>query len=167
MTSSERSKEWRKNNPGYAQAQLDKRRKQYAEDPEYRAYTLRYCVLSRYKKSPEQFEADLAAQGGHCALCPAVATAGTEERSARNLHQDHDPACCDKKFKCGNCNRGILCSVCNIRLGYLEGILSDCFLYPVTMTDTWTYKACQYLDSYARLRRINDQSSRSLPRAQS
>lgn len=64
------------------------------------------------------YEAMLAAQGGHCALCPS--TGGT-----RRLHVDHD----HKTMQV----RGLLCFRCNAALrGYL--------------TAEWLRAAADYLD---------------------
>ena len=130
----------------WSEAALAARRKKYAEDPVYRAYTLRYSALRRYKITPEQFDAHLAEQGGHCALCPAVGI-------GRSLHQDHDKTCCDKKFKCGKCNRGILCSHCNVAIGYLERFLSECEVHPEPIENTWLSGAMCYLMKY-QIRKI-------------
>lgn len=50
----------------------------------------------------------LAAQGGHCALCPA-----TESRPGFALSVDHDHA--------SGHVRGLLCAPCNKILGFVEG----------------------------------------------
>lgn len=69
-------------------------------------------VLYKYKMTPEQFEALLAAQDGHCALCPNV-----PDTVGRAFHIDHDHRCCPTSKgspkTCGECTRGILCSRCN------------------------------------------------------
>jgi hypothetical protein len=100
------------------------------------------------------YAARLAEQGGHCALCENVA-------GKKSLHVDHDHQCCgeDKKFTCGKCNRGILCQVCNTRIGYLEQTIRDfpferredaeVYLRNSVLPDSWTHRALQYLKSYA------------------
>ena len=139
MTSSERSKKWREDNPDYWVKKNAERRKKYAEDPEHRQFIIRRGVLARYKMSPAQYEAKLAEQGGHCALCSA--THGTHK-----LHVDHDHRCCTKKFTCGECRRGILCSICNIRLAALEENLLEGSIVP--LPGTWLARALDYIDSY-------------------
>lgn len=58
--------------------------------------------LHAYSLAPHQYRAMIAAQGGHCALCPADLSLGD--------HIDHDHAT-------GKV-RGILCPSCNLMLGF-------------------------------------------------
>ena len=65
-----------------------------------------------YKKTLAESKAELAEQGGGCAICG---------RSAKQfiMNQDHAHDCCGSKKKdknkdyCGLCNRGQLCYLCN------------------------------------------------------
>lgn len=67
-----------------------------------------------YKKTLADKEAEIAAQGGGCAICG-------RPHPQYTLSQDHDHACCKrprgKKGNtatfCGKCNRGWLCYLCN------------------------------------------------------
>lgn len=68
--------------------------------------------------SPEQYEAMLADQNGHCALCPAVP-------KTRRLDVDHD-------HRTGAV-RGLLCHWCNRRLGQRT-------------TPAWLRRAADYLE---------------------
>ena len=52
------------------------------------------------------------AQGNACAIC------GTQDPGKRGWHIDHDHSCCPGKTSCGLCVRGLLCSRCNIGLGF-------------------------------------------------
>lgn len=71
-----------------------------------------YGPYRRYKLTPEQYSAKLAEQGGGCAICGIFETP---------MHVDHDHACCNlKKKSCGKCVRGLLCSRCNLALGYVR-----------------------------------------------
>lgn len=64
----------------------------------------------------EQFEEMRDRQGGCCAMCGK-----TEEENGRQLAIDHDHACCPEQLQsCGECVRGLLCSECNIAVGYYE-----------------------------------------------
>src|ERR1700678_4236491 len=66
-----------------------------------------------YKMTVDQYEAQLALQGWHCALCPAV-----QGDDKRRMAVDHDHKCCPSHKTCGKCNRGILCANCNRKLGF-------------------------------------------------
>lgn len=75
----------------------------------------RYHLQSKYQVSPEWYEAKMAEQGGHCALCPQTIVKGR-----KFLFVDHNHGCCAGKNTCGKCIRGILCYRCNTFLGQLE-----------------------------------------------
>jgi len=62
--------------------------------------------------TPEEFAERVKAQDGKCAICQDV----PKER----LRVDHDHRCCDSKFSCGKCIRGLLCAQCNAALGGLR-----------------------------------------------
>lgn len=55
----------------------------------------------KYGLTPEQYDAMLAAQGGHCAICPATEPGG----AGKMFHVDHD-------HRTGRV-RGLLCHACN------------------------------------------------------
>lgn len=59
-----------------------------------------------------EYEARLSAQGGGCAVCGK-----TEAANGRMLAVDHDHGCCPSQKTCGECVRGLLCSLCNLQLG--------------------------------------------------
>lgn len=69
-----------------------------------------YRRLHMYGLTKEQFEAMLAAQDGKCAIC--FTSFGDDPP---NL--DHDHSHCSSRKACGNCNRQLLCSRCNMALG--------------------------------------------------
>lgn len=72
-------------------------------------------LRTRYRMTPEQYQARLDAQGGRCAVCKRLST------ETRRLAIDHDHRCCPgHKKSCGECIRGLLCTPCNNRLGTLE-----------------------------------------------
>ena len=141
-------------------------RKRYAEDPEFRRktqeataaweatlpqgkwytpeYGRRKQLERRHKMTPEQYDAQLAEQGNHCALCSA--RQGDDKRS---MAVDHDHACCDKEVTCGECNRGILCANCNRKIGFLEEVLKEAFVFPfLGRNDSWTGRALKYLTDW-------------------
>ena len=60
----------------------------------------------KYKLTPEQYDSMLAAQGGHCAICPC-----TPRKNGKRLAVDHD-------HRTGRI-RGLLCSDHNRALGLL------------------------------------------------
>jgi hypothetical protein len=138
-------------------------RKRYAEDPEVRrkqqeatkkwlrakprhiiSDSLRGWALNyRYKMTIEDYEALLASQGGHCALCEAL-----QGDDKRRMTVDHDHTCCASQKGCGRCNRGILCANCNRKVGFLEEVLKEADVLPVPAT--WTSAALAYLEKYRK-----------------
>lgn len=73
-------------------------------------------IYTKYGVTPEWYEAKLAEQDGHCALCPQTIVNGR-----KFLFIDHDHKCCDNTKKtCGECVRGLLCYRCNTFLGQIE-----------------------------------------------
>lgn len=67
----------------------------------------------RYGLSDEQFRAMLEEQDSRCAVCGVTVCPknGT-------LAVDHDHTCCPGRFSCGECVRGLVCSPCNVGMGY-------------------------------------------------
>lgn len=65
-----------------------------------------------YGLAPGQYDRIKEHQGGVCALC--LRATGASKR----LATDHDHACCSGPTSCGDCVRGVLCSVCNRLLGH-------------------------------------------------
>lgn len=77
--------------------------------PLYRADNTR-----RYRFPGFDFDAQLAAQDGVCAIC------GTDSPGGRGRWRiDHDHRCCENKTgkTCGRCTRGLLCDLCNTGAG--------------------------------------------------
>jgi hypothetical protein len=70
--------------------------------------------LSRYKMTKDDYAGLLASQGGVCPIC--------QTRTPEVI--DHDHRCCQDRYTCGTCVRGILCRQCNAAMGVLtdEGI---------------------------------------------
>ncbi len=62
-------------------------------------------LMKKYGVTPEWYDAQLAAQGGHCAICPATESG----HKKRFFAVDHDHAT-------GKV-RGLLCRNCNLMLG--------------------------------------------------
>jgi hypothetical protein len=64
-----------------------------------------------HNTTPEEFDRQLAKQGGGCAICGRRDVGFTRKKApVRYLHQDHNHKT--------NKNRGILCGPCNRGLGY-------------------------------------------------
>lgn len=112
---------------------------------EYKEYCDKKSSLWMYKISVKEFDAKLAEQDGHCALCE-----NQHDTNGYRLHVDHDHKCCDtrgRKATCGKCNRGLLCGVCNRKLGFLEKFLLE-FEKAEARQGTWLYKALLYIEHY-------------------
>lgn len=67
-----------------------------------------------YSISADQYAAIIEIQGGVCGWC------GRANGRTKALAVDHDHACCSGPTSCGECVRGVLCSPCNVHLGYLR-----------------------------------------------
>ncbi len=74
-------------------------------------------LIRRHGLSEETFQEILDAQGGGCAICQRP-DPGRDKVGRDSWHIDHDHRCCPGQFSCGKCVRGLLCSRCNIMVGY-------------------------------------------------
>lgn len=71
--------------------------------------------LTRYGLTTATFGRLLAGQDYACGMCHVPFADG------QRICIDHDHACCPQEKKsCGRCIRGLVCSRCNIALGYIE-----------------------------------------------
>ena len=95
----------------------------------------RLHIIRRFRQygiTLDWYESTLAAQGGKCAICGST----DAKSNGKTFHVDHDHSCCKKScFACDKCRRGLLCAVCNTRLGILEN-------------RTWVKQAEAYLARY-------------------
>jgi len=107
-------KTWKANNPGYERQKTIEKR------------------FRNYGATQDWYDQKLKTQNFACAICSS-----TDPKSNGNtFHIDHDHSCCSKSCTaCDKCRRGLLCSVCNTRLGILEN-------------KVWTAKAQAYLLLY-------------------
>jgi len=91
------------------------------------------------------YKTQLESQHGRCALC---------EQPMFRPNQDHDHSCCapitnkgrQVTKACGKCLRGLLCSPCNNRLGWVEELLVD--NSNLVLRDQWLKKAHSYILSW-------------------
>lgn len=68
-----------------------------------------------------QYNEMLTAQNNSCAIC--------EKEFTRTPNIDHDHECCEKKYSCGKCVRGLLCYRCNQTVALGTKILSRAVEY--------------------------------------
>jgi ribosomal protein S14 len=69
----------------------------------------------KYNFPYEDYIKMLDNQESRCAIC------GTHQDNLnKRLNLDHDHNCCPSESSCGNCIRGLLCSVCNSAIGLLK-----------------------------------------------
>jgi hypothetical protein len=88
----------------------------------------------QYGVTQEWYDKTLAEQGGRCAMCGS----NDPQNEWNTFHVDHDHSCCSKScHACDNCRRGLLCSVCNTKLGVFE-------------KSKWVKLAKAYLAKYKR-----------------
>jgi len=71
--------------------------------------------LKRYGWTPDDYFRQLALQDDRCATCLV-----TEDEAGTRFSVDHDHACCPGQKTCGECNRGLLCRLCNAGLGMFK-----------------------------------------------
>ena len=142
----------------HREAQLAKAREEYAANPEpakrkvrrYRKFLPedklaqigRRSLLGNFHTTEEWYNAKLAEQDGHCALCSRE-----REENCNRLAIDHNHECCPKSGSCGKCLRGILCRRCNLRLGNLDEFLSLGMVIGNGHSG-WFERAMQYLKQY-------------------
>ena len=91
-----------------------------------RRYHMGRHLLTTYGITMDDYATMVEAQGGGCAICQAP------PREGRRLAVDHDHACCAGPRSCGQCVRGLLCTTCNVWLGFYEN-------------KDWVSKADEYL----------------------
>lgn len=111
-----------------------------------------YGRRQRYGPGSEQhYERQMILQRGLCAICSR-----SYEGHSRPLNQDHDHSCCSPSTKhsgnqrrsCGICLRGLLCSICNRNLGYVEETLLDGI--KINPKNKWLRNAQIYLQSWRK-----------------
>jgi len=83
-----------------------------------------------YSITQEWFDNKLAEQNNCCAVC--------ERQFTDTPHVDHDHKCCSSRRTCGKCNRGLLCTFCNVMIGMSKE------------SEESLVKAIQYLKKYER-----------------
>lgn len=67
-------------------------------------------ITKRYNITRQQLDQMYRDQNNRCRIC----------NRKRKLVVDHDHRCCGRGRSCGKCVRGLLCSRCNLRLGWFE-----------------------------------------------
>lgn len=75
------------------------------EDPA-EARERRRRALARHRLTELDYAKLLVAQGGRCGICEELG-------GSQRFEIDHDHRCCPRKYSCGRCIRGLLCSSCN------------------------------------------------------
>jgi hypothetical protein len=87
------------------------------------AYGTAWTRSKKHGKDPGWYDAQLAAQGGVCAIC---------RRASANYVTDHSHDCCPGPRSCGRCVRGLICPGCNLILGHAHDTT-------VTLAAAWLY----------------------------
>ncbi len=81
-------------------------------DPDRLDYRRRYHIMHKYGLEPEDVQRMLESQGGKCQICDGLLDFTKNVNQRRRAHIDH----CHGSGKI----RGILCGVCNAKLGTVE-----------------------------------------------
>ena len=98
----------------------------------------RVIVLkSKYSVTLEWYNSTLAEQGYVCGICG-------EDNGGHVFAIDHDHTCCQGVKSCGKCVRGLLCTNCNVKLGYVEPTLRG-IVQHVFPEGSWSARALIYL----------------------
>lgn len=114
MTEEEKLHKRSKCKPCYAENRKSWRKKE--STPEEQARWRLISRLRRYGITLKLYKRTLAAQNNKCAICGSSTPGGRG-----TWHIDHDHNCCPPGQKaCGKCFRGLLCSGCNLKLGWYE-----------------------------------------------
>ena len=81
-------------------------------------------LRTKYSISLVEYEERLAAQGGRCPTCLRTVDEAPQPARTSGLGLvfvvDHDHRCCPTERTCGKCIRGLLCSPCNMTLGFMQ-----------------------------------------------
>jgi len=97
--------------PEQKKAAIERQRKRYQADPQrHKSWVIKW----KYNITKEEYDDIFIKQGESCAIC------GTKESGGKGWCIDHDHSCCPDGNSCGKCVRGILCTRCNMGLGYLQ-----------------------------------------------
>lgn len=126
------SERW-ENNPRPPEINRRKNKEWREDNKEYVREVKSIAQFTHYSVTKEWYEKTLEDQGRKCAICGSLDNKGNGTR----FHIDHDHGCCPSGKSCGNCIRGLLCGVCNTRLGILEKV-------------DWKRKAIAYLNKYSK-----------------
>lgn len=125
-------KQLRYSDPVIREADKAKARNRYAEmtqeEKESRSVQQRKYNLGRkYGLTHNDLEHMYSHQGKSCGICGEAYELG-------ELVVDHDHSCCPTEITCHLCVRGLLCTVCNVRLGIIENV-------------DWVEKAKEYINN--------------------
>ena len=107
------------------------RERKLAKSEYYSDMNKMYKRLRIYNLTKDQFEEKMAGQDWKCLIC--------KEDLRDNFNIDHDHTCCEGRYSCGKCVRGILCGSCNRGLGHFKDNAES------------LKSAVKYLEKYASL----------------
>jgi hypothetical protein len=119
--------EWSKNN---RERKVKSHKEWIAKHPKYYSEEKKDINFKRFGVNREWYEVTLADQNSGCAICGSTIPGGVGR-----FHIDHNHRCCSERKACDKCRRGLLCSACNLKLGWIEN-------------EVWFEKATAYLDKY-------------------
>jgi len=103
----------------------------------YRRHRRAHHINKKFGLSTEQYETMLAAQGGHCVLCPQ------SDLPEKRLAVDHD-------HKTGQF-RGLSCGRCNVSLGWYENLKYEIEMYLLPDGERWKRIGIKYIPRYTEM----------------